>query len=124
MVDVKERDHCRCRGDHGNPAGGGVGRQAHDPGVALRAPARLCHALIREEAPTGKVNSKVAPCGAFAVAHRRPLWASMIERQIDRPMPMPLGLVVKKAVNNWSVFSTEKPGPQSVPLTRTCCASS
>jgi transposase len=26
----RERDHCRRRGDHGNPAGGGVGRQTHD----------------------------------------------------------------------------------------------
>ena len=26
----RERDHRRCRGDHGNPAGGGVGCQAHD----------------------------------------------------------------------------------------------
>ncbi len=29
-------------------------------------------------------------------AHNRPPWASMIERLIDRPMPIPLALVVKK----------------------------
>jgi hypothetical protein len=29
----------------------------------------------------------------------------MIERQIESPMPMPLVLVVKKAVNNRSAFS-------------------
>ena len=32
--------------------------------------------------------------GSHLVAHSRPPWASMIERQIDRPMPMPSGLVV------------------------------
>ena len=42
----------------------------------------------------GRVNWKVAPWGTFAVAHTRPPCASMIERQIDSPMPMPLGLVV------------------------------
>jgi hypothetical protein len=32
----------------------------------------------------------------------------MIERQIDKPIPMPLDLVVKKAVNSRSAFSAEK----------------
>src|SRR5216684_4075630 len=42
----------------------------------------------------GRLNRKVAPWGMFAVAHIRPPCASMIERQIDSPMPMPPGLVV------------------------------
>src|SRR6266568_759269 len=42
----------------------------------------------------GRLNRKVAPWGTFAVAHIRPPCASMIERQIDSPMPMPPGLVV------------------------------
>src|SRR5882757_8462455 len=37
---------------------------------------------------------------------------------------MPLGLVVKKALNSRSAFSAEIPTPQSVTLTSTCCFSS
>src|SRR6266481_3085515 len=48
----------------------------------------------------------------------------MIERQIDSPMPMPLDLVVKKALNSRSAFSAEIPTPESVTLTRTRCVSS
>jgi hypothetical protein len=54
---------------------------------------------------------------------QRPPWASMIERQIDRPMPMPLDLVMKKAENSWSAFSEDIPTPQSVTLTSTGCFS-
>src|ERR1700693_5468706 len=60
----------------------------------------------------------------FAEAHSRPPWASMIERQIESPMPMPPDLVVKKALNSRSAFSAEIPTPQSVTLTSTCCVSS
>ena len=35
-----------------------------------------------------------APRGSHLVAHSRPPWASIIERQIERPMPMPSGFVV------------------------------
>jgi hypothetical protein len=66
----------------------------------------------------------VAPWGTFAVAHSRPPWASMIERQIESPIPMPLDLVVKKAVNSRSASSAEIPTPQSVTLTSACSFSS
>jgi len=42
----------------------------------------------------GKVNWNTAPRGLFASAHSRPPWASMIDRQIDSPIPVPLDLVV------------------------------
>jgi hypothetical protein len=42
----------------------------------------------------GRVNWKLAPRGTVAAAHTRPPCASMIERQIDSPMPIPPGLVV------------------------------
>jgi choline dehydrogenase-like flavoprotein len=42
----------------------------------------------------GRLNSKIAPRGTFAFAHSRPPCASMIERQIASPMPMPPDLVV------------------------------
>ena len=37
----------------------------------------------------------------------------MILRTIASPSPDPLGLVVKKGLNNWSVTSTGTPGPSS-----------
>ena len=43
---------------------------------------------------TGVKNLKIAPRGSFASTHNRPPCASMIERQIDRPIPKPVGLVV------------------------------
>ena len=43
---------------------------------------------------TGTVNSKLAPRGTFALAHNRPPCASMIELQIDSPMPIPPAFVV------------------------------
>lgn len=47
----------------------------------------LRHATLSP--PIGNVNWKTAPHGAFAVAHSRPPWASIIERLIDSPMPKP-----------------------------------
>jgi len=32
---------------------------------------------------------KDGPSGLFGATHNRPSWASMIERQIDRPSPIP-----------------------------------
>ena len=40
------------------------------------------------------VKLKIAPLGRLAVTHNRPPCASMIERQIDSPMPKPSGFVV------------------------------
>jgi len=48
----------------------------------------------------GTVNANVAPGPALGDAQIRPPCASMMERQIDNPIPIPLGLVVKKALNN------------------------
>jgi putative transposase len=42
----------------------------------------------------GKVNWKVTPCPAFAEARNRPPCASMIDRLIDNPTPIPSALVV------------------------------
>ena len=42
---------------------------------------------------TGKVKEKRAPPKALAAASKAPWCASMMERQMARPMPMPSGLV-------------------------------
>ena len=43
---------------------------------------------------SGTVKENVAPPPPFCTAQTRPPCASMMERQIDRPTPVPLGLVV------------------------------
>ena len=43
---------------------------------------------------SGSAKRNVAPWFTFAVAHSRPLCASMIERLIERPIPSPPGFVV------------------------------
>jgi hypothetical protein len=40
------------------------------------------------------VKRKIAPRGTLGLAHNCPLWASMIDWQIDRPSPKPPGFVV------------------------------
>ena len=44
--------------------------------------------------PAGRLKWNEAPRSGFVLAQSRPSWASMIERQIANPMPMPCGLVV------------------------------
>src|SRR6266566_980909 len=41
---------------------------------------------------TGRVNWKVTPWSSLRVARKRPPWASMIERLMDKPRPNPCGL--------------------------------
>ena len=57
------------------------------------------HAMDGE---TGREKLKVAPRGSFDVAHSRPPCASMIERLIDSPIPVPSGFVVKNALKTSS----------------------
>jgi len=61
----------------------------------------------------------------FAVAHSRPPWASIIERQIESPIPMPLDLVVKEGVEQAvRILGGDTGRRKSVTLTSTCCVSS
>ncbi len=53
----------------------------------------IAHSL---SAVTGKAKWNTAPRGSFFAAQSRPPCASMIDRQIGNPMPIPCGLVVKK----------------------------
>jgi len=55
--------------------------------------------------------------GTFAVAHSRPPWASISERQIESPIPMPLDLVgERRRLNSRSSFSQRSRTPRSVHL--------
>jgi hypothetical protein len=42
----------------------------------------------------GKENRSTAPRAAFMSAHSLPPWASMIDREIDSPIPTPFDFVV------------------------------
>src|SRR5882724_2315299 len=65
------------------------------PGIPNHVPvAGTC----RVSAAVGKVKWNVAPRPLFAVAHKRPPCDSTMERLIANPMPLPWGLVVKKAL--------------------------
>ena len=43
----------------------------------------------------GNAKLKIEPAGLRCITQMRPPWASIIVRQMDRPIPMPLALVVK-----------------------------
>lgn len=60
------------------------------------------------------MNCKVAPRPALALAHKRPPCDSIIFRLIDNPMPVPCGLVVKKASKIRSARSGAIPIPESL----------
>ena len=53
------------------------------------------------------------PLGVFGANHSRPSWASMIARQIDRPIPIPSDLVVKSGLNIRSMSCELIPVPVS-----------
>jgi hypothetical protein len=71
----------------------------------------------------GRSNSKVAPRSGLRVARRRPPWFSIIERTIASPIPIPCGLVVKKASNNRGMTSGSIPLPESRTETWICLVS-
>src|SRR5262249_50842167 len=76
--------------------------------------ATRCRAL-----PVGKVNRKTVPRVMPGEAHKRPPCDSMIDRQIDKPIPMPSALVVKNELKIWSITFGSMPLPESSTVTRT-----
>jgi hypothetical protein len=60
----------------------------------------------------GNTNINVAPPRSFCSAQSRPPCESTIERQIERPIPSPFSLVVKKGSNTLS--GNSRPGPKSL----------
>src|SRR5260370_10396592 len=59
------------------------------------------------------VNRKIAPHGTPGDPQSCPPCAVMIDRQIDSPMPMPWGLVVKNGSKMRSAVAGSSPGPVS-----------
>src|SRR5438309_6308442 len=86
-----------------NQPGAEIGFRPHAPGWAR----------------AGRTNWNVAPAPALREAHKRPRWASMIDRLIESPMPIPPGLVVKNASNRRDEWSGSNPTPASSTATRT-----
>lgn len=62
---------------------------------------------------TGSSNSNVAPLSEFLLSARCPPCASTIDRLIDRPTPIPSGLVVKNGVKMRRTLYSLSPGPES-----------
>src|SRR5712671_33834 len=73
-----------------------LGTPRHPMVPGLRPGQNLTSYRYRLITPVGAgiVNRNRAPCDTCPVAHSRPPWASMIERQMESPMPMPFGFVV------------------------------
>ncbi len=72
-------------------------------------------APIWERLPSvGRVNSNVAPRPVLRLAHKRPPCDSIILRLIERPMPLPCGLVVKNASKMRSLSCCGRPIPASL----------
>jgi hypothetical protein len=80
-----------------NPKTYEVCRRNLPPIRQLRGPLSANTNLQRGAASShsrGRVNWNMAPRGSFGATRSRPPCASMMERQMVRPIPMPLGLVV------------------------------
>jgi hypothetical protein len=67
----------------------------------------------------GSVKLKMAPRGTLVLAHNRPPCPSMMERQIDRPIPKTPGLVVYNAPKMRSRGARASPGLESCAATTT-----
>jgi FixJ family two-component response regulator len=50
--------------------------------------------VVSSASARGNVNRNTVPCGSFASTHSFPPWASMMERQIESPVPVSLDFVV------------------------------
>src|SRR5204862_8287592 len=67
----------------------------------------------------GKPIRKTDPRPMWDSTVRRPLCASMIDRQIDKPMPIPWAFVVKKGSKMRPAVFSSSPGPESSTEIRT-----
>ena len=83
-------------------------------GVSTHKHIRILGPETGAMAASGVKNWKIAPCGSFASTHNRPPCASMIERQIDRPMPKPLGLGRVEGLEQ-PLDGSQEPAPDLIP---------
>src|SRR5262249_5309981 len=86
--------------------------------VAMRVSALLDH-RTGNGAQVSSVKLNVVPGPLLRAAHTRPPCASIMDRQIDSPMPIPFGLVVRKGLNSVPVFSGWFPLPGPCTATTT-----
>ena len=75
--------------------------------------ARKCRAGHLHSRVTGSVIENFAPRSGLFAADILPPWRSMMERQIERPIPSPSGLLVMKGSKIDSSFSAAIPEPLS-----------
>src|SRR5215210_9006194 len=60
-----------------------------------------------------RTNRKIEPRGALGTTDNMPPWASMIDRQIERPIPIPPDFVVNRGLNTRWASSALMPVPVS-----------
>src|SRR5688572_24761459 len=86
------------------------------PGNVGRSP----HYQLPADAGTaGNVKKKRAPPPGLAPHHSLPPWARTMERLIDRPRPVPPGLVVKNGLNSSAIVVASTPTPRSATMNST-----
>ena len=77
--------------------GGRLWAMANEPRLPVRASGgrvRYPSKSVSYPPLAGRLKRKIAPRGEFFIAHSFPPWASMIEREIASPMPIPSDFVV------------------------------
>src|SRR3989442_7497530 len=90
-------------------------------GIVINDEHRGCACGYHSFASTlvGRVKQKLAPRGELSAAHKRPPCDSTMERLMRSPMPVPWGLVVKKALKICAACCRGSPTPLSVTDTAT-----
>src|SRR6516162_6286039 len=81
--------------------------------AAPRALAALGEVEFVLGTPTGNSNWKIEPLDAPADAQIRPAWLSMIERQMESPIPVPRAFVVNRGLKMRSILDGSIPLPVS-----------
>ena len=73
----------------------------------------ICREIAGSPGVRAQGKSENRAPGVLGTTHNRPSWASMIERQIDSPIPMPPDFVVNSGLNTRSISCELIPVPVS-----------
>src|ERR1041384_1705784 len=79
----------------------------------------LLDQLPADAGTAGNVKKNRAPPPGLAPHHNLPPCARTIERLIDRPRPVPPGLVVKNGLNSSAILVASTPMPRSATMNST-----
>lgn len=91
------------------------GPRRHQRHAQHRCSNRSRHTLLIGRQP--HTEAEHGPPPGLGSVQMRPPWASTIVREIDRPTPMPCGLVVTNGWNSRAAAASSRPEPVSATLT-------